>query len=91
MLRKLAPSLLIITILLAATYPYKAKKVIFFGDSITQAGVNPGGYIVKMDSIIKAAGLSDQYQLIGAGIGGTRSMIYISEWNRTYWQNLRMS
>jgi lysophospholipase L1-like esterase len=70
--RKLAPFLLVITIFLAATYPYKAKKVIFFGDSITQAGVNPGGYIVKMDSIIKAAGLSDQYQLIGAGIGGNK-------------------
>ena len=24
------------------------KKVIFFGDSITEAGVKPGGYILKV-------------------------------------------
>lgn len=70
--RKFLPFLLIMTTMLAATFPVKSKKVIFFGDSITQAGVNPGGYIVKMDSIIKAAGLSEQYQLIGAGIGGNK-------------------
>lgn len=70
--RKLIPTLLMMTVLLSATLPNKKKKVIFFGDSITQAGVNPGGYIVKMDSIIKTAGLSDQYELIGAGIGGNK-------------------
>ncbi len=52
--------------------PAKKKKVIFFGDSITQAGVNPGGYIVKMDSLIRKEGLGDQYELAGAGIGGNK-------------------
>lgn len=63
---------LILALLLSAFRPDDRKKVIFFGDSITQAGVNPGGYIVKMDSIIKSAGLSDSYELIGAGIGGNK-------------------
>ena len=50
----------------------KKKKVLFFGDSITQAGVNPGGYIRLMDTMIQKEGLSDKYELIGAGIGGNK-------------------
>ncbi|SIN82732.1 Lysophospholipase L1 [Chitinophaga niabensis] len=48
--------------------PAKKKKVIFFGDSITQAGVGPEGYITQMKSILP----SDGYELIGAGIGGNK-------------------
>ncbi|MET0636187.1 MAG: GDSL-type esterase/lipase family protein [Chitinophagaceae bacterium] len=58
--------------LLMAFVPQKKKKVIFFGDSITQAGVQPGGYITRIDSMIKKDGKSDQYELIGAGIGGNK-------------------
>lgn len=50
----------------------KKKKVVFFGDSITQAGVRPGGYIKLMDSLIAAELGADQYELIGAGIGGDK-------------------
>ncbi len=50
----------------------KPLKVIFFGDSITQAGVNPTGYITKMTEMLKAKGQSGQYQLHGAGIGGNK-------------------
>lgn len=59
-------------LLMAFTTPQKKRKVVFFGDSITQAGVNPDGYITKMDSLIKAEGLSDNYELIGAGISGNK-------------------
>lgn len=48
------------------------KKVIFFGDSITQAGVQPGGYIVKTGELIAAENKADQFELIGAGIGGNK-------------------
>jgi lysophospholipase L1-like esterase len=51
--------------------PPKKTTVIFFGDSITQAGVQPGGYITKMDSLIKQQGIAD-YELVGAGIGGNK-------------------
>lgn len=46
----------------------KPKKVIFFGDSITQAGVKGNGYI----NLLKNQLDSNKYQLIGAGIGGNK-------------------
>ncbi|HMR91730.1 MAG TPA: SGNH/GDSL hydrolase family protein [Chitinophagaceae bacterium] len=52
--------------------PVKKKKVIFFGDSITQAGANPGGYIRLMDTLIQQEGKAGQYELTGAGIGGNK-------------------
>ncbi|MBU3744548.1 MAG: G-D-S-L family lipolytic protein [Sediminibacterium sp.] len=48
------------------------KKIIFFGDSITQAGVQPGGYIRLMDSMIALDKKSADYELVGAGIGGDK-------------------
>lgn len=50
----------------------KPKKVIFFGDSITQAGVSPQGYISQLGEILKQKNLSKNYELIGAGIGGNK-------------------
>ena len=50
----------------------KAKRVVFFGDSITQAGVNATGYITKMKNALTEKNLSSQYELIGAGIGGNK-------------------
>lgn len=50
----------------------KKQRIIFFGDSITQAGVSPGGYITKMGELLASRNLSSQYELIGAGIGGNK-------------------
>lgn len=50
----------------------KKQRIIFFGDSITQAGVNPGGYITRMAETLNSKGLASQYELIGAGIGGNK-------------------
>lgn len=44
----------------------KPVKVIFFGDSITQAGVKPGGYISLLQQSDK------NHEFIGAGIGGNK-------------------
>ena len=49
----------------------KNKKVIFFGDSITQAGVNPGGYISLMKDMLAQQNIKN-YDLVGAGIGGNK-------------------
>ena len=49
----------------------KPVKVIFFGDSITEIGIQPGGYIDKMRQILKDKNISN-YQLTGAGIGGNK-------------------
>ena len=50
----------------------KPKKVIFFGDSITQAGVQPMGYITKLGQMLEKQGLKDKYELIGAGVSGNK-------------------
>ncbi len=50
----------------------KKKKVVFFGDSITQAGVKPGGYIRLMDTMLQQEGVQDNFDLVGAGIGGDK-------------------
>jgi len=49
----------------------KPVKVIFFGDSITRAGVNPGGYITLMQETVRDK-TNPKYELIGAGIGGNK-------------------
>jgi lysophospholipase L1-like esterase len=49
----------------------KKKKIIFFGDSITQAGIDPNGYITLLSKTFQQQGIHN-YQLIGAGIGGNK-------------------
>ena len=49
----------------------KKIKVVFFGDSITEAGVKPGGFISIDDSLLNPTGHSG-YELIGAGISGNK-------------------
>ncbi|MBD2753846.1 SGNH/GDSL hydrolase family protein [Spirosoma validum] len=61
-------SILVFVAGLLAMTAAKPTRVIFFGDSITQAGVNPGGYIDRLKKTMPA----DQYELIGAGIGGNK-------------------
>ncbi len=50
----------------------KPAKVIFFGDSITEAGVHPGGYIDRARKMLKERNPASSFQLIGAGIGGNK-------------------
>jgi lysophospholipase L1-like esterase len=61
---------LFLTSLLFAFKADTPKKIIFFGDSITQAGVNPGGYITMLKEMYAKAGNTSE--LIGAGIGGNK-------------------
>ncbi|MCP9757553.1 G-D-S-L family lipolytic protein [Lacihabitans sp. CCS-44] len=61
---------LFLTSLLFAFKADTPKKIIFFGDSITQAGVNPGGYITMLKEMYTKA--NDKSELIGAGIGGNK-------------------
>src|SRR5258708_19580038 len=51
----------------------KTTRVVFFGDSITEAGAKPGGYIVKMKDALTQKGLRSQYDLVAAGIGGNKA------------------
>lgn len=63
---------LVIAFISMAFSNLKKQKVIFFGDSITQAGVNPGGYIVRVDSMCNKEGLKENFEFAGAGIGGNK-------------------
>lgn len=44
-------------------------RVVFFGDSITEVGAKPGGYISKLQA---DNALSRRFELIGAGISGNK-------------------
>ena len=60
--------ILIIMMLSAFSLDRKPRTIVFFGDSITEAGIHPGGYIARMqDSLAGAA-----YTLEGAGVGGDK-------------------
>lgn len=58
----------IILALLCMSMQKKQKRVLFFGDSITQAGVKENGYI----SVLKSKLDPSKFELIGAGIGGNK-------------------
>ncbi len=50
----------------------KKTKIVFFGDSITQMGIDSGGYITRMANDLAAKGIGSKYDLIGAGISGNK-------------------
>src|SRR5215212_7207997 len=50
----------------------KKQHIVFFGDSITEMGVKPGGYIARMNETLNKKGLASQYELVGAGVGGNK-------------------
>ncbi|MFN4147294.1 MAG: SGNH/GDSL hydrolase family protein [Runella sp.] len=60
------------TLPFVAAHQDKPQRIIFLGDSITQAGIKPGGYIVKMTEMLQKQGLSAKYTLLGAGISGNK-------------------
>ena len=65
--------LMVATAMIVSGFTFQQKKrVIFFGDSITQAGVEPGGYITVLGELLKQKGLDNNYELNGAGIGGNK-------------------
>jgi lysophospholipase L1-like esterase len=58
--------------MLFAFSPAAKKKIVFFGDSITRAGIQDGGYILRIGDRLSKEGKADQYELIGSGIGGNK-------------------
>ena len=65
-------SLVIILTIISAFKLMQKKKVIFFGDSITHAGVAPHGYITLLQQMLAKEGKDNAFDLIGAGIGGNK-------------------
>ena len=48
----------------------EACRVVFFGDSITQAAVGPEGYITQLQTALEAHPTGRKFELVGAGISG---------------------
>lgn len=71
MMRFFAFNLLLFSIFMLS-FRSKTTRVVFFGDSITQAGVQPGGYIAQINDSLVQKNKAPEYELIGAGIGGNK-------------------
>nr|WP_293834270.1 SGNH/GDSL hydrolase family protein [uncultured Arsenicibacter sp.] len=65
-------TLLVALVMMSAAFINRPKRVVFFGDSITQAAVKPGGYITRLTDMLAQKGKGSDYELIGAGIGGNK-------------------
>lgn len=50
----------------------KKQKIVFLGDSITEAGVEPSGYISVLGPMINQKSPGKTYELVGAGISGNK-------------------
>ena len=64
--------LALIAIICVSMSPLKKTKIVFFGDSITQQGANKGGYIDLIQQNINTKGLQNDWEVVGAGIGGNK-------------------
>jgi lysophospholipase L1-like esterase len=62
---------LISTIISLSFMPVKKIRVVFFGDSITEAAVKPNGFITIDDGLLNPGGAAN-YELIGAGVSGNK-------------------
>jgi isoamyl acetate esterase len=71
-MKKIILLLTIAAALVSWNFMQQKKRVIFFGDSITQAGVEPRGYITMLAALMASKGLTNNYELLGAGIGGNK-------------------
>ncbi|HWJ91293.1 MAG TPA: SGNH/GDSL hydrolase family protein [Flavisolibacter sp.] len=71
---KIKLSLLILSfvVLSGFTGTQTKKKIVFFGDSITEQGAKPGGYIRVLDSLFMVKGWDKNNELLGAGVSGNK-------------------
>jgi len=71
-MKKLMIAAAALFLLSAFTFIQKKQRIVFFGDSITQAGVKPDGFITRLGEMMKQKGIDNNYELTGAGIGGNK-------------------
>lgn len=48
------------------------KRIVFFGDSITELGVRDGGYVRRIETALANEGIADRFELVGAGVSGNK-------------------
>ena len=59
-------------VILCSFQAKKPVKIVFFGDSITEYGVKPDGYISLFQQKLKDNNKAGDYEAAGAGIGGNK-------------------
>ena len=59
-------------LLMAASYRKRRKRIIFFGDSLTELGALYGGYIQRLNTYLNDADLAEKFELIGMGKSGDK-------------------
>lgn len=62
---------LLLAIITMSFFQVKKTKVIFFGDSLTESGMHPHGYVLLTDSLLNPGG-NVQYDIVGAGVSGNK-------------------
>lgn len=61
-------------LIMSASYRKRKKKIIFFGDSITEAGALFGGYIQRIATYMQNEDIASKYDLVGMGKAGNKVM-----------------
>lgn len=64
--------LVAMVLLLAAGCAQPETRIVFFGDSITEAGAQPGGYVSLVAEELDAEHAPGTIEVIGAGISGNK-------------------
>jgi lysophospholipase L1-like esterase len=59
-------------LLMSVNHRKRRKKIVFFGDSITEQGLRIGGYIRVLRDLLYEAAIDDDYELVGAGVSGDK-------------------
>jgi lysophospholipase L1-like esterase len=59
-------------LLMSVNHRKRRKKIVFFGDSITDQGLQLGGYIRLLRHLLYEAAIDDDYELVGAGVPGDK-------------------
>jgi lysophospholipase L1-like esterase len=63
-------ALFVISMLIMSFNFNKKKKIFFLGDSITELGTEPGGYICLINEMIEKEGYAEKLETVGSGING---------------------
>ncbi|MEO6638285.1 MAG: GDSL-type esterase/lipase family protein [Ginsengibacter sp.] len=62
----------IFLVTLSCIFRQKKKNILFFGDSITKRGLQPGGYITKLRQMLDSDNSITGYELSAAGVDGNK-------------------
>jgi isoamyl acetate esterase len=71
-MKKILPIVFLLFLSISSFVQQKKTRIVFFGDSITEAGVKPTGYISKINTALRQKGDSAAFELIGAGVSGNK-------------------